>query len=65
MDILVGLTEEQGKKVLPELQELVKGRHQYWYALLSLDPENDELINQTIAWEYICQNLQVEGYDWS
>lgn len=65
MEILKGLTEEQKHIVTSELQEMAKGRHEYWCALLALDPDNDDLIKQTIAWEYVCQNLKVEGYDWS
>jgi hypothetical protein len=65
MDILKGLTLDQQVIVTEELKKIAKTRHFELQVRLKQFPENQELINQTIAWEFVCQNLGIEGFEWS
>ena len=65
MSLFTGMTEQQRKQVKRELQDIAKARHDFYAALLKNDPNSKRLISSTIAWEFVCQNLKVPGFEWS
>ena len=60
-----GVTKDQEGYLASEFKKFAQSKHQELWAQLQLDPDNSELQTKTIAWEYVCQNLGLDGFDWS
>lgn len=63
--LLKGLTDQQKKYVTENLEMFAREQCERFARELEADPDNDDLQVKAIAWEYICQNLNISGYDWS
>lgn len=64
-DLFNGLTEEQKDLILKELRVIAKRKHEAMVMGMEQLPHNVLIQKLAIAWEFICQNLKLAGYDWS
>lgn len=63
--LLKGLTDQQKGHVTENLKKFAEEQHARFTRELEEDPDNGDLQVKAVAWEFICQNLGIPGYDWS
>ncbi len=60
-DVLHNLTDDQVDLVKEECDQV----HTELIKALEKDPDNTQLQIRACGWEQLCQNLGMEGYEWS